>query len=60
MSNINFEISEIAYKRMAMFCLRHDIPKTFFYRALMENAAVRRDAKDLALKRWLREKGKIK
>ncbi len=60
MSNINFEISEIAYKRMAMFCLMHDIPKAFFYRSLMENAAVRRDTKDLALKKWLREKGKTK
>ncbi len=59
MSNINFEISEIAYKRMAMFCLRHDIPKAFFYRAIIERAAMQRETKDLALKKWLREKGKI-
>ncbi len=60
MTQINFEISEFAYKRMARFCLTHDIPKAFFYATLMENAAIRRDSKELALKKWLLYNRKIK
>ncbi len=60
MSNVNFEISERAYKRMAIFAFTHNIPRTWIYRELLQDAAWSVKTKERILKRWLKEKGKIK
>ena len=53
MKKINIEISDLAYKRMGSFCIRHDIPRRWLYAYLLEQAGKTMDPKAKALSVWL-------